>query len=96
MGADNTPQRLFGECVAENLPPNIQNHVIFDAAIDQRPAVVILGQPQIDVIEGVRKRHAQPVKPLGHLRQATRLRHGQGQMLDCSVHGRAARFMGDW
>jgi len=64
MGDEDAQNRQAVEFLRENLLPQGFDLVARDAAIDHRPAVaaidMVAQQPQVDVVQRKRQRHAQP------------------------------------
>jgi hypothetical protein len=63
MGRDDARDRLSGERLREVALPQRARVGAAVARVDQRPAVVFLEQPQVDVVERERQRHPQPQDP---------------------------------
>ena len=65
VGDDDAFYRSAAEMISEDLFPERFGRVDAVTAIDDGPAATIFQQPQIDVIQRKRQRHAQP-KNAGH------------------------------
>ena len=61
MGADHADDRRVADHPGQHLVPDLLRPVDVVAGIDDRPAVAVDQQPQIDVIERERQRHPHPV-----------------------------------
>ena len=66
MGGEHAHQRFGPGALRQHLVPGGAGGVVGDAAIDGGPAAaaleLIAQQPQVDMVEGKRQRHAQPVQ----------------------------------
>ena len=60
MRDDHAPDRLAVKVLRKNLLPAAARLVGGETAIDYRPTVAIFEQPQVDVVQHKRQRHAQP------------------------------------
>ncbi len=75
----------------EHLAPDRLALVALDAGVDQRPALAVLEQPEIDVIEPVGQRHAQPMHARRHLQrlagagQARRVAKGEDERVHAAT-----------
>src|SRR5690606_30996879 len=72
---DEAGHRLAAETGLEDLAPERLHLVGGDAGIDNRPALAILDQPEVDVVELEGKRHAHPPDAGRGLDHFRRLRH---------------------
>ena len=66
MGDDDALDRAALHRTGEELFPGLRRFLVLDAAVDDRPAVAVFQQPQIDVIELHRQAHAHPVDARRH------------------------------
>src|SRR5258707_1258468 len=72
---DDQPRHLLAaERLGEDAPPQLPGDRRVEPAIDDGPAVTIGEQPEIDMVEGERQRHAQPMDARRDLRQRARRR----------------------
>ena len=60
VGDDDPLDRPATEAIVDDPEPSLTRVIDCHAGVDQGPAVAIFQQPQIDVIEAERQRHAQP------------------------------------
>jgi hypothetical protein len=60
MGDDHALDRLADQLLCKDLLPAAARFIGGKTAIDDGPAVTVFQQPQVDVIEHKRQRHAQP------------------------------------
>ena len=74
MSNDDALHRPSREVVGEDLLPESLGDFATKAGIHDDPAVAVAQQPEIDVIEGKRQRHAQPVDAVGDLQQPAGVR----------------------
>src|SRR5712691_922439 len=58
---DETPDRAPRDAFCEDALPQRARGVVADAAVDECPALAVFEQPEVDVVERKRQRHAQPV-----------------------------------
>src|SRR6266705_512592 len=58
---DEAPDRAPRDASGEDALPQRARGVVADAAVDECPALAIFEQPEVDVVERKRQRHAQPV-----------------------------------
>ncbi len=61
MGHDHPLDRPASHGSGEKLFPGVLGRLVLDAGINDRPAVTILQQPEVDVVELHRQPHADPV-----------------------------------
>ena len=61
MRDDDAPDRLAVEARRKNPVPQSARFVGSEAAINYGPAIAIVQQPEVDVLERERQGHAQPV-----------------------------------
>jgi hypothetical protein len=75
VGCDHAQHRQAVQTVGKHLAPLIAGLRVVQTAIDNGPALhtinAVLQQPQVDVVQGKRQSHADPVHPLGHLQGLT-------------------------
>ena len=75
MRADHAHHRFALELLGEDLLPERSRVLRIDAGVDDRPAVLLLDQPQVDVVELEGQRHAQPVDAGGDILDVAGLGH---------------------
>ena len=81
--ADHARDGFAVELLGEDLLPQFARVLRIDAGVDDGPAVLLLDQPQIDVVELERQRHAQPVDAGGDVLDIAGFRHvaaGEAQL----------------
>ena len=102
VGDQHPQHRQAVQFVGEDGFPMRLDRVVGDAAIDDRPAVAafdaVAQQPQVDVVQRERQRHAQPVHARRHFLARARFGHGLAKrvlelMFEC-VHGALSRQEG--
>ncbi len=79
MGDDEPRHRFAAQRLDEDALPEFPRDRRVEPAIDDRPAVTILEQPEIDVVEREGQRHAQPMNARRNLGQGPRCRPGMGK-----------------
>ncbi len=97
VGDEEARDRVSGDTLGKDALPQPPGDVVADAAVDERPGRLpgqfVLEQPQVDVVEGERQRHARPVHPRRDLqRLASRGRSRPGIFKDgFGSHGCSGR-----
>ena len=84
MGADHPGHRPPGQRACEHRLPSFARGGHVEAAVDQRDAVAIVEDPEIDMVQRARHRRARPADSIGQLDDRARLaaRCGRADRLD--------------
>jgi len=79
VGAEDPRDRTVPQGVPQQVAPEQGGLLAAQSGIDQGPAVTVFDRPEIDVIQGERQRHTDPVDPGSHLDcLATMRRNSEG------------------
>src|SRR4030095_11265758 len=74
MGRDEAKKRTLRERGGEMTLPDGPGRRVAESAIDERKSALLLEQPEVDMVERKRQRHAQPVNARRVFDQLTRAR----------------------
>ena len=80
VGGDDARQRAFGQQAVEQRLPRRLGRLVAEAGVEQRPAIAVVDEIDVDVIEQERQRQPGPQNPGCHLdRRAGCRRYGVGK-----------------